>query len=123
MADRVAVRNAGSERQVRRAARREHEIATRLRESLRFVLGTPEGRAFLWELLREASVYESVWHDHGSRMAYNVGRQDFGHFMLATALDVDENLVALMEREGRVWQLREERTAPPVNDNEEETRG
>jgi hypothetical protein len=124
MADRDLVRNAGSERQVRRAMRKEREIESRLKESLRRVLGTEEGRAFVYELLREARVYGSVWHDHGSRMAYNVGQQDFGHQILAHALDVDEGLVTLMEREGRAWQLREERTAPPATDDtDEETRG
>jgi hypothetical protein len=124
MGDRDLVRNAGSERQVRRAQRRETEIRTRLRVALVEVLATPAGRAVLYEFLREARVYGSVWADHGSRMAYNVGQQDFGHWMLAEALAVDENLVATMEREGRVWSMREERTVPTTGaDNEEETQG
>jgi|SRR5688572_3576105 len=103
---RVEVRNAGSERQVRAAERREVEHREMTLEATRATLATQQGRAFIWSLLTEANVYASVWADHGSRMAFNVGQQDFGHFILATCLEADESLTQTMEREGRSWQAR-----------------
>lgn len=108
MSDRPLVRNAGSEKQVRRAARHERELEDRLLTNLAAVLTTLPGRALMWELLREARVYGSVWADHGQRMAFNVGQQDFGHMLLAKCLEADERLTELMEREGRAWQRRED---------------
>lgn len=106
--NRPLVQNAGSVRQVRRAGRKEGEIRSRLEAATFEVLSTPGGRMFIWELLRMAGVYSSVWADHGQRMAYNAGRQDYGHELLALLVDVDENLYMLMEREARAWQRREE---------------
>ena len=120
MAPRALVQNAGSERQVRRAQRKEREYDDRLLEALRATLATPHGRVLVYELLREARVYGSVWHDHGSRMAFNVGQQDFGHWILAQAIRADENLVSLMEREGRSWQMKEQTETAAAQDGETE---
>lgn len=109
--DRPLVKNAGSERQVRRAARTETERSERFRDGLKQTLATPGGRAFIWGLLGEARVYESAWHDHGSRMAFNVGQQDFGHFIMAECIAADEAMFQLMEREGRAWQSYETKQA------------
>lgn len=106
---RSLVKNAGSERQVRRAARTEAERDERFRDGLLGVMSSARGRAFVWGLLEEAGVYRSVWADHGQLMARNVGKQDYGHWLLAELLDVDENLYQLMEREGRAFKRREDK--------------
>jgi hypothetical protein len=107
--NRPLVGNAGSERQVRKAERRAKERIDRFRDGLLATLSSAPGRAFIWGLLGEARVYASVWNDHGSRMAFNVGQQDYGHWLLAECLEVDEALTQLMEQEGRRWQRGEDR--------------
>src|SRR5688572_16284997 len=105
---RSAVRNAGDPKQVRRAARSEADREARFREGLAHVMSSSHGRAFLWGLLGRSRVYESVWHEHGQRMAMNVGRQDFGHEIMVEMLEIDEDLYQMMEREGRAWQRRDD---------------
>lgn len=101
--------NAASERQVRAAAKREKDNQERFLAGLKHVLTTPQGRACMWGILAEAGVYRSVWADHGSRMAFNVGQQDFGHWMVAQLLEADETLFQIMEREGRMFQRGEDK--------------
>lgn len=123
MADRPLVGNAGSERQVRKAERRQRERLDRFRDGLLATLGTEPGRAFIWGLLGEARVYASVWHDHGSRMAFNVGQQDYGHWLLAECLEVNEGLTQRMEQEGRRWQAGEDRRNVAEHTAGEDTEG
>lgn len=119
MERRALVRNAGSERQVRRAARTERERDERFRDGLLAVMSTPRGRAFVWGLLEEAGVYRSVWDQHGQQMARNVGRQDYGHWLLAELLETDEGLYQLMERESRAWKRREDKETDAAQGGDE----
>ncbi len=118
---RSLVANAGSERQVRAAQRREKARSDRLTDNLKTVLGTPAGRAVIYGLLVEARVYASVWSDHGSRMAFNVGQQDYGHWLLAQCIDADEALMQIMEREGRMFERGEDRLTDAATSAEEGT--
>lgn len=98
--DRADVRNAADEKQVSRAARKDRrKDAQRLAMTLA-VLGTPEGRAFCWELLEKARVFESIWHPSAA-IHYNAGRQDFGHELMADLIKADERLYLQMETEAR----------------------
>lgn len=106
---RPLVGNAGSERQTRRAAKRVADEEGHFLEALRATLGTKEGRVFVHGLLVEARVFGSVWADHGSRMAFNVGQQEYGHWLMAKCLEADEGLYELMAREARDWARREDR--------------
>jgi hypothetical protein len=51
-------------------------------EDLRRILETDFGRRYVWHLLEEAKVFESVW-DPSARIHYNAGKQDFGHMLFA----------------------------------------
>lgn len=102
--DRAQVRNAADKGQVRRAARSVEESDLRLTSAIAAVMQSYTGRIFVWELLRLLNVNASVWADSGQRMAYNAGRQDAGHELLALVMDVDEELYLSMEREARAWQ-------------------
>lgn len=124
---RSAVRNAADRDQVTRAERIERDRDDTSRRALQVVLAHPEGRMVLWDLLRRAGVYRSVW-DQSSRIHYNAGRQDFGHELLALCLQADDRLYLLMEQEGRERAAHEQRTlsARPPRTNgstEEQTDG
>jgi len=97
---RTLVRNAADPDQVKRAGRKVDDIATQRRNRLRAVMETPEGRAFLWDLLNELKVYESVWHP-SALIHYNAGVQDAGHKLMARMVDASEDHYDLMTREAR----------------------
>lgn len=107
--DRVQVRNAGDRRQVRAAGRLERVREERWIDNLREVMATPQGRIVMWELLRRAGIYRSVFNTHGSVQSYNVGRQDFGHELMAELLRLGDEPYLLMESEARMLEARENR--------------
>jgi hypothetical protein len=92
--------NAADPEQVKYAERKERQRRARFGLALKTVLGTTAGRLVFWELLSRAGIYRSIW-DPTERIHYNAGRQDFGHELLATILETDEDAYLLMEREAR----------------------
>ncbi len=52
---RVLVKNAGDREQVERGRTHEERRARQQADDLRFVLGTPAGRRFVWRVLRTAN--------------------------------------------------------------------
>lgn len=97
---RAEVRNAADAEQVKRAERKTARRAALEAANIKAVMSTLEGRAFVWELLTRARVFESIWHPSAA-IHYNAGRQDFGHELQALILGVDEELYDQMAREAR----------------------
>ena len=97
---RAEVRNAADPEQVARAGRKTAKREAIRASNIKAVMSTGEGRAFMWELLERARVFESIWHPSAA-IHYNAGRQDFGHELQALLLEVDEDLYDLMAREAR----------------------
>lgn len=93
-------RSASDPRQVKHAERKDRQRRERFDDALRAVLAEASGRLVLWELLTRAGIYRSIW-DPSARIHYNAGRQDFGHELLASILEADEEGYLLMEREQR----------------------
>lgn len=108
MSERAWVKNAADPSQVRRAARKTEDVEALRRGRLRAVLQTVDGRALVWDLLERAGVFRSIY-DQSARIHYNAGRQDFGHELLAAALDADEDAYLVMEQEARARQRRDDR--------------
>lgn len=108
MAQRPYQRNAADPRQIRFAARKAKQREARFQTALRAVLQTIEGRIVMTELLQRAGVNRSVW-DPSARIHYNAGRQDYGHELMATILEVDEQAFLRMQAEHRAWLKQEER--------------
>lgn len=79
-ADAVAT-NAASSKQVEASAKRIRNIEQQQKDDMRTILATPEGRRFLWRLLGHCRINQSVFEPN-SKMAYNSGMQDVGHFVL-----------------------------------------
>lgn len=106
MESRVEVRNAADPQQVKRAARRQQRRDERRIDYYRTVLGTPAGRFVFWDLLASAGVFRSIYHA-SALIHYNAGRQDFGHELIATLVEADEELYQIMEREMRALAKRD----------------
>jgi hypothetical protein len=105
-ADRVAVRNAADPRQVRHAGRHEQRRRVQQLADLCAVLDTPFGRRFVWRLLEECRVFQSVW-DPSSRIHYLAGRQDFGHFLMSEIDQADGDALFVLMREARAQRDRD----------------
>jgi hypothetical protein len=106
MTDRSLVRNAADPKQVRRAARKEAQLEEQFTAALRDVLSTTRGRFVIWELLRRAGVFRSIWV-MTAEIHYRAGQQDFGHRIQADVLKASESAYELMSREARLREKRE----------------
>jgi hypothetical protein len=94
------MRNAADPEQVKEAAIRERHGRELELEDLKGILATPQGRRFVWRLLEEARVFNSVWHN-SALIHYNAGKQDFGHLILADVMEASSDALTLMMRENR----------------------
>ena len=75
--------------------RRENEL-----NDLRFVLGTPQGRRFVWRILERTKVFESIWHP-SAQIHYNAGQQDFGHYLFGEIAEAEETAILQMMQESK----------------------
>lgn len=98
---RSVVRNASDRSQVKNAERLELRRTRRLAAALKRVMQTAEGRLLMWSIVESAGIYRSVWSNVQAEVNRNVGRQDFGHELLADLIAVDDELYLQMEREMR----------------------
>lgn len=92
--------NVGNRKQVE-AARKKIRLNTEAEaKDLETVLNTKEGRSLLWRLLGQFKVFESVFEPN-SRISYNAGIQDAGHFILAQIMDVRPDAWLQMMQEAK----------------------
>lgn len=92
------VANAGSPSQVKRAEReakfrRETELA-----ELRELLKDRKFRNFVFRFLTYTKVYNSIF-EQSSKIYYNAGQQDVGHFLMAEIVEADQPLYLQMLKE------------------------
>ncbi len=93
--------NAADPRQVWLAEKLEERRLARWVGSLGAVMGDPNGRAFVWAVIRRAGVYESPFDPHGSVQSHKIGRGDMGREILAEVLKHYPGEYLLMEKEAR----------------------
>lgn len=67
---------------------------------LRILLAQKPVRDFVWSLLEEAKVFNSIW-EQSARIHYNAGKQDFGHYLMGRVCDADEEAFFAMMRENK----------------------
>jgi hypothetical protein len=104
-----AVRNAADPRQVRLGEQIDRRRRERFERSLASVLSTAEGRVVLAALVRRAGVYQSPFNQHGGIQSFNIGRQDYGHELMADLIRVSPEAWQLLEREAWDWEKSIER--------------
>ena len=90
--------NIGEESDVKNIKKKADEVRVQELEDIRFLLKNIQGRRFAWRLLAEAGVFLSIW-EQSSRIHYNAGKQDFGHFIQAEINEADIELYFQMIRE------------------------
>jgi len=90
--------NVGDEVTVEQNARRAELRRDLDMANLKVVLGTREGRLFVWSLLERTRVFQTVW-DPSSRIHYLAGRQELGQDILHDVMELDPEVFLTMKAE------------------------
>lgn len=118
----VLVRNAADPKQVKNAGRAEKKARELELDDLRALLATPQGRRFLWRVLGYCKFASDIW-DGSSRIHFNAGVQNVGHWILAEITAADEEAFFTMMRENSDRLKREAVTAEAVRTNQADQQG
>lgn len=94
------VTNAADEGQVKSAGIKEKIGRDRDLDDMKKVLATDFGRRFVWRLLSRAKVFESIF-ETSSKIYYNAGIQDFGHYLVAEVVDANPDAYIQMMLDSR----------------------
>lgn len=98
--EKVSVKNAADEGQVRKAAERAKSMREKELNDIAALLQTDYGRRFIWRLLGHCKVFGSVW-ESSAKIHYNSGVQDVGHFLLAEVTEADPDSLIKMMKENK----------------------
>jgi hypothetical protein len=96
----VAVKNAADEKQVKAAKDKELRGRELEMQDLLNVLSTVSGRRFVWRLLGHCRVFETIWHN-SALIHYNAGQQDVGHWVMKEINDAAPESLLLMIKENK----------------------
>ena len=94
----AVVKNASDRGQVQTGKKKEKFERLQELEDIKRILATDYGRRFLWRLLKWTRVFESIW-DQSSRIHYNAGVQDVGHFLTAEIVEANPSAYLTMMTE------------------------
>lgn len=98
MGERPLVINASDRSQFDKAVKTRKQIMEQQLDDLRSLLDTEWGRRFIWRLLDHCKIHASVFEPN-SKMAYNSGVQDVGHFILGEVMQARPEAYIQMMRE------------------------
>ena len=100
MKEKSLVKNAASEKQVKKAEKKEYSVREKELNDLKKVLNTTEGRRVFWRLMDHCRVFETVW-EPSAKIHYNSGKQDVGHFIMGEIVEADEKYLMEMMKENK----------------------
>lgn len=95
--------NTESKKQLKKITKTIQQRQAEDREDVLMLLDEPRFRRFIWRLFEHTQMFESIWDPNGSKMNYNSGRQDFGHWLWEILEDArpEAMLEILKERQHR----------------------
>jgi hypothetical protein len=108
------------------AKRSDMEVLKEHHEDVRWVMSTPRGRRFMWWLLGEAGLYESLFRQPSplvlpeERLVYNGAKREFGIQVQSELRAVCPIEFDTMGLEARVQKALEREPAKPVAKKQEE---
>jgi hypothetical protein len=97
--DRALVRNASDRKQVDNARKREKLRRDGELADLRSVLATIEGRRLVWRLLGKFKWGQTTFDENPAQMAFNVGMQNAGNYLMSEIVEADQSKLLLMMQE------------------------
>jgi len=95
-----AKRNAADEDQVRDQSQKQKFRREREVNDIRSMLGTTEGRRFLWRLMEKCGVYRESFTG-SSETFFLEGKRSIGLFVIAEIMDAEPEAYLLMIKENR----------------------
>lgn len=100
MASKPLVKNSADPKQVKEAKQEEKFSRENELNDLVTVLNTIEGRRVLWRLMCHCGVFSSIF-EQSSKIYYNSGCQDVGHFIMSEITEADQEFLFVMMRENQ----------------------
>lgn len=101
MTEKVVVKNAADEQQVKEASLKVRRGRQQELLDLMFILSDKRGRRFFWRYLTKCGVFRTSADNSGSWTYFNEGRRDIGLQMLADVDEASPESYALMLRESK----------------------
>ena|ERR1019366_3909337 len=95
MANDSIIRDTGDKQSIERVAKKQENTRQQLREDYLALLNNASGRRVLWSIMAQCKTFESIW-DPSSKVHYNAGRQDVGHFLMAKIMEVKPDAFTTM---------------------------
>lgn len=99
MEEKSLVKNAADKEQVDKAKKQNKYNRDTELDDIRVVMGTVNGRRFIWRLLNHCSAYSTIFSPTAMVMAYQSGKQDVGHYLQAEIGLASRKLYKQMEDE------------------------
>ena len=93
--DKTLVKNAASEKQVKKAAKKEELEANRVIDDLKAILDMPEGRRVISRWLAQFKIGQMEWKP-GAEINRNVGHHECANYILGQVVRVDPDIGAKM---------------------------
>lgn len=90
----------GDEKSVKKESERKRVARDLELDDLRSVLKTDAGRRVIWRLLTKCRTFESVF-EQSSKIYYNAGAQDLGHFIMSEIVEANEDFLLIMMKEAK----------------------
>src|SRR5688500_5798446 len=91
--------NASDHKQVKERERKVKRTHAQAVMDLKAVVGTPEGRRFLWRFMAECGVEKSTFNPNAALAAHASGMRDAGQMLKAWIIEADEQSLLKMIQE------------------------
>ena len=96
--EKQAVKNAADSEQVKKAGKKDKQKLSRESMDLKTVLGTTQGRRFIFDIIAESG-YQERFTGVTEDMQFLLGRRDVGMRIVEQIIKVDPALWILMQKE------------------------
>lgn len=97
--ERAMVKNAADPKQIKKARELSKAMEHKKEDDLKFILSSPHGRKFLWDLLGWCGLYASPENARGDETQRAIGRQNVARKILSDIVSADESSWILMQQE------------------------
>jgi hypothetical protein len=93
--------NTANPQEVKEQAKKQKSARDREVDDVFFLLGTPQGRRFIWRYLEQCGLFASSFHHSGSQMYFNEGQRNVGLRLLADVNEANPAAYVTMMQEAK----------------------
>lgn len=88
--------NAADPKHVAEITKKQKSQEVDSRNAWLFVLSTKQGQEILWEIMSYCNVFGTPYDNSGSKLYFNVGKQEVGRMVMSKIISADENALINM---------------------------